>query len=723
MDSPFRCPAPRRGIAVARSILIAVALACPRAPTLAQSPPADREPEEVVVEGRLTRYSATKSDTPILETARSVSIEDRAQLLEKGALNLADAFVYSAGVTGESYGFATRGDWAFVRGLEVPEYRDSLQALFGYYNNTRPDIYTIEQVEILKGPASVLYGQGSPGGIVNVVSKTPQPEAARELVVERGNYDRTEIAGDITGAIDGDGKWLYRLIGVYRDTGTQVDHVDERARVLAPSLAWRPNDTTNVTLLGSFQRTDSDTGAQFLPIAGTLYPAQNGRTIEPETYLGEPAFNRYDTEKDSLTLLADHRFNAAWSVEATARVTDGEADYRQAWPAFIGGDRYVRNPDGSLYEGGTVPRTFYDSAAVSDQQALDIRARADFTTGDVTHEVLLGTHYQDVTTDNDSAYAFALGYDSATGRPDAGLGDTYWINVFDPQYGSVPPRSTMDAFFTDSPSARTIDTGVYVSDQIGIGDWLVTVGLRRDDVETDTGTVLQRDDALSTSLGVLYRFDNGLSPYASFAESFDPVVGTDEITGEAFEPQRGEQYEVGLKYQPGRRDTYVTAAYFDTDQSNLDNPNALVNAPSQQEGVAHIEGMEVEGVFSFGGFRIEGNVSRVETESPNGYRLAAVPERQASAWLRYAPSALDGFVAGLGLRYVGESYDGVDALETPAYTLADVMLGYRSRRWDFRINVRNAADREYQAACLARADCFPGEKRTVVGRVAFHFER
>lgn len=702
-------------------MLTAGAMLALAAPALAQSDGDARPLEEVVVEGRLTRYSATKSDTPILETARSVSIENRTQLVEKGALDLADAFVYSAGVTGDSYGFATRGDWGFVRGLEVPEYRDSLQALFGYYNNTRPDIYTIEQVEILKGPASVLYGQGSPGGIVNVVSKTPQEDAASEFVLEYGNYDRIEAAADVTGTIDDDGNWLYRLIGVYRDTDTQVDHVAEEARVLAPSLTWRPDDATNVTVLANFQQTDTDTGAQFLPISGTLRPARNARTIEPETYLGEPDFNRYDTETDSLTLLADHRLNDIWSLEATARATDGEADYHQAWPAFIGGDRYVHNADGSLYEDGTVPRTFYESAARSEQQAIDVRARAEFATGRALHEVLLGTQYQDVTTENDSAYAFALGYDGATGGPDATFGDTYWINVFDPIYGNVPPPSVMEPFFSDAPASNTTDAGLYFSDQVSIDGWRITFGLRRDDVETDTGFTLQQDDAVSTSVGALYRFDNGLSPYASYAESFEPVVGVDEITGDAFDPQEGRQYEVGLKYQPRRPSTFLTVAWFDIDQSNLSNPNSLVNAPSQQEGVTHIDGIEVEGIFTLGDFRIEGNASRVRTENPNGFRLASVPETQASTWIRYAPSALDGFVAGLGMRYVGETYDGIDSLRTPSYTLADLMLGYTASTWDVRVNARNVTDKAYQATCLARGDCFPGEQRSVVGKVAFRF--
>src|SRR5690606_13454836 len=181
---------------------------------------------EISVQGSMGRYSALKSSIPIMETARSVSIETQFDILNKGALNLADAYVYTAGVYGEQFGFATRGDWLSVRGLSVPEYRDSLQALFGNYNNTRPDIYTIEQVELLKGPASVLYGQGSPGGIVNVVSKRPEADLRSEVVMSLGNFDLREIGTDFGGAVNESGSLLYRVTAVYRDTGAQGEHVE-----------------------------------------------------------------------------------------------------------------------------------------------------------------------------------------------------------------------------------------------------------------------------------------------------------------------------------------------------------------------------------------------------------------------------------------------------------------------------------------------------------------
>ncbi|HET9679542.1 MAG TPA: TonB-dependent siderophore receptor, partial [Gammaproteobacteria bacterium] len=678
---------------------------------------------KIVVQGELSRYSALKSDVPIMELARSVSIETQQDMQDKGALFLSAAYTYTAGVYGDTYGHDTRGDWLKVRGLEVPVYRDSLQSLFGYYNNARPHVYTLAQVEILKGPASVLYGRGSPGGLVNLVSKRPRADLQPEVVLQVGNFNYKQIMTDFGGALDESGNWLYRMVAVVRDSDTQVDYVENNATVFMPSISFSPSAMTNFTLIGNYAQYDSDTSAQFVPVAGTLYPAPNGEFIEPSTYLGEPSFNHYDTETQSLTLLADHMLSAIWTLDVTARYTEGSADYSQAWPAFLGGgQRYVYNPDGTLYRNGMVPRTFYASDATSKQYAIDTRLRADFTQGDVKHELMVGVQYQDVTTENDFASAYALGYDFATQGPGPVYGDTYWINVFDPVYGAVPSQAVMDQFYVDAAPATTEDLGLYVNDMVSVGNWRLTGGFRYDTVTNDNGTIEQEDSALSTSVGALYYFDSGFAPYMSYAESFDPVVGVDNVTGESLNPREGRQYEIGMKYQPVGGDTRITVSAFDIEQSNLPNPGGLVTAPSQQEGVATITGVELEAFTRLAAFTLEFNASHLETESPNGYHLASIPENQASTWLEYRPGhPVRGFKAGAGVRYVGKNYDGVDQLVTPAYTLLDLMVGYATEDWDLRLNVRNAADKEYLATCLARGDCFFGRSRTVVGSFTYKF--
>jgi iron complex outermembrane receptor protein len=713
--SQLRRPAPIAGLC-----LLSSALSTTLAPAaIAQD---DRTVDDVVVvHGVLGRYSATKSDTPIAETPRAVSIETLDEILDRGAIDLADAYTYSAGVIGETYGFATRGDWVGVRGLDVPEYRDSLQALFGNYNNSRPDIYTLEQVEILRGPAAVLYGQGSPGGIVNVVSKTPEDTFAGEIVGELGSYDRRQIAADFTGPFTQGGDWLYRAIGVYRDTGTQVDQVDETAVVIAPSITWTPGPDTRITALLSYQDSDNKAGAQFLPIHGTLLPAPNGRLFDPNVFTGEPGFDRYNTSSTSFTVLAEHRVNANLQLEATVRRTEGEADYQQAWISFIGGDRWIRNPDGSLYRDGYVPRTFYASDARSEQTAADFRARLDFTTGAFEHKLLTGAQYQDVTTDNDSAYLYALGLDFATGLPGGTYGDTFWFNPFDPVYGNYPSEAVIDSVMGDRPESNTQDFGLYLHDQIDYGNWLITAGLRGDWVETDTGATSQDDDALSSSLAVMYRFENGFAPYVSYAESFEPIVGT-MFDGSAFEPQEGRQYEAGVKFQPRGTRSLFTLAWFDIEQSNLREPDPAHPGFQVQTGTVEITGVEFESQWRWEDLTFEVNASQVDATNANGFQQASIPETQASAWIGWRPGERwSGFRTGAGVRYVGESQNGTDSLETPSYTLVDAMIGYDIDTWAISLHARNLFDEQYFSTCLARGDCFPGEDRNVVARLARRF--
>ena len=704
-----------------RAALCASMLITASAAASAQDQAGPVELEEVLVFGTLSNYGAMKSEVPILETARSISIETEQQLIDKGVLSLDQAYTYSAGVFGETFGYATRGDWVRVRGLEVPQYRDSLQALFGNYNNTRPDIFTLEQVEILKGPASVLYGQGSPGGIVNVVSKRPKSEARHTFGAEAGSFSRGQFTLDSTGPLTEDGTWLYRMVALYRDSETQIDEIDDESLVLAPSISYRPSQDTDLTLLLNYTDNETDSAAQFLPIAGTLEPAPNGQRIDNNAYFGEPTFNRFDTETTALTLLASHRFNQTWSMELTSRYTDGSADYQQAWPSFILGDRYVRNLDGSLYQDGTVPRSFFRSDATSEQIAFDARFRANFDTGSLQHRVMLGGQYQDVTLTDAGYYAYALGYAFQPGEPTTPLGDTYWINLFNPQYGNVPPDELLDALYAESPDSEAEDLGLYIHDHMTLGSLHLTLGLRYDETETTVASESQDDDAISVSAGLLYEFDNGLAPYVNYAESFDPVIG-DNGAGQALEPREGEQLEIGLKYQPVNFPALVTLAWFDIEQTNLNDPQSRPGQLQQQSGKANVEGVELEAQATLGDFQLEFNASHLETENVDGFRFASVPEDQASAWVSWRPKgAFSGLRVGGGVRYVGDSYGGFDNLRTPSYTLGDVMLGWGAGPWDVQLNVRNITDKDYIATCIARGDCYVGRERTVVARLQYTF--
>ena len=670
----------------------------------------ERSAAEIIVTGERQPFNATKSNTPILETARSVSIETEADFRDKGFETLDDALAYTAGVTAEPFGFDMRGDFPAIRGLSVPEYRDNLQFLFGFYNNPRPELYTLERVEVLKGPASVLYGAGSPGGIINVITKRPFAGSADEVRARIGSFDRYEVMADFNTSVPGtNDALLARFVGVYRNSGTQIDEVDEQKLVIAPAVTLQPGPGTRITFLGNYTRQDTDTGHQFYPVTGTLLPSADGRRIDTTEYFGEPGFNRYDSRSTALTLLVEQEITRGLQFEAVSRYVDASADYLQSWPLF-GGVGVPR-----IDAQGDAQRSFYLADNESEQLAIDARLRAEFSTGPLEHQLLAGVQYQAVTTDSDVAFFNPPGVT---------------INVFNPVYGNGPTEAEMRARQVDAPENHIAQTGYYVSNQVTVGRLIANAGVRFDEVENRAGAgIPQKDSATSFSAGALYRLPGGVSPYVSYAESFQPVIGLDRVTNQPLKPQKGRQYEVGVKWQVPGAPALITLAAFDIEQSNLPNPQAIAGADSQQEGVAKIRGIEVEAVASIGGLRIDANYALLDTEDPNGFQLSAIPRHQASLFgiYRFDEGALSGFRLGGGLRYVGESESTGFVAATAApltyvtedVAVADLTIGYRFGDWDLSVNARNITGERYFTTCLARGDCYPGEQRSVVATLAY----
>lgn len=673
--------------------------------------PDDQSAEQtIVVTGALTDFGATKSDTPIVEVARSISVETQEDFQQKGAQSLDDTLTYTAGVTAEPFGFSTRGDFVQVRGLDAPEYRDNLQYLFGFYNNTRQDIYTLEQVEVLKGPASVLYGSGAPGGILNVVTKRPHGVTEGEVRLEYGSFDRKQIATDINIAIPGaEDEAQFRFVGLYRDSDSQIEEVKDNKFVLAPSFTARPAPGTEITILANYSDQESDTAHQFLPVTGTLFPSASGQEIDPYVYHGAPGFNTYDTQSFALSLIFEQELSQAFSVEGIGRYMTSDADYRQAWIAFMG------NGVPRIDEDGNGAWTYYLADNRSEQMAFDVRLRGEFNTGPIEHELLAGVQYQDVFTDSDTAYIFNGGT----------------LNAFDPQYDNVLTVDEVRQFKGNGPRNYIDATGYYISDQMSLGNLVATAGVRFDQVTNAVeGGATQEDDATSFSLGLLYRGPAGISPYASYAESFQPVVGVDTITNTQLKPQEGRQYEVGLKWQPRGINALVTLAAFDIEISNLPNPNSLVGGASQQEGISKVRGVELEANALLGGLRLDGNVSYLDAEDPDGFALTSISDWQASLFALYEfAGVLDGFSFGGGVRYVGgNESNGISALDgslltyrVDGRTVGDLSAGYDFGPFELRVTARNVTDEDYFSVCLVRGDCFPGERRSINGSLAFDF--
>lgn len=625
---------------------------------------------------------------------RSVAVVDRFRIEDRRAINIQDTLNYTPGVTTGPYGFDSRLDATRIRGIDPLKFQDGFQSLFGFYNNTRADIYTLEQVEAVKGPASVLYGRGALGGIINSVTKLPQAETRQEVEIQYGSFNRTQIAGDFTGALDAEGKFLYRMVGVYRDSDTQVDHVSDDARVITPSFTWAPREGTRLTLLGNFQENHGGQTLQFLPNEGTLLP---GRRIPVSTFIGEPGWDRYDTEQSSYALFFEHELNDTFTITANTRYTDGSSLYRAHWVAYDGADPIIAAD-------GTINRTIYDAPGSSEAFTTYGTLAARFDTGSLDHHFTVGFDAQDVTIDGDNFYGWATG-----GR----------INIYEPVYGNIAPVGAI----TNYPATITNQFGLFAQERMSYDNWTLALGLRYDDVRTHSlgnSTPNIDDDATTGDIGLIYQAPRGFTPYVSYAESFEPLGTAIAFDGsvQQLDPKTGEQFEFGLRYQPVGTQTLFTFSAFNITEKERPLSNGLFVTQTNVE----TKGIEFEVDSRWRDFRFQGGYSYVDAKDGADNHLVTVPDHQATGWVTYEPreGGLQNFRAGVGVRYVGKRWDGTDTLSAPAYTLLDLMVGYDFETVRLQLNVSNATD-DYYVGTTQGGRAYLGAARNIILSAKYRF--
>lgn len=646
------------------------------------------------------KASAGKSPASIQNTPYSIAVIDAKQATEAGATNIESALLYSAGIYAGRYGFDTRGDWAAIRSLTPSFYLDGLRSIYGFYNNVRPEIYTLDRVEAAKGPSSALYGQAELGGIVNAVSKLPQNTQAREIEVQVGSYNRKQIGVDLTGPANEEGTLLYRLVALQRDSDSQVDYVNDDARVLMPSLTWRPNADTSVTVLYVHQENDSKVSSQFLPSVGTLTAGPLGY-IPSSRFAGEPGWDRYDTRKDELSLLVDQRLNDTWKTKGILRKTNSSSVTREIYT------KVGEVPDSS----GNITRTIHAADRDTYVLASDVRLEGDLRFGPTRHQVSVGWDYQ-------NAYWREYNYISQ---------DFTAINIYNPVYGVANPSAV--ASTNDRAHSKIIQNGIYVTDHMEWRQWVLSGAVRRDEATNQVigGTTPSsvKNTATTTQLGVMYRFANGVSPYINTSEAFVPSNTTDG-NGGYLKPTRGTQHEAGVKYLAPSGKTSVAAAAFDIEQKNRIQATGTPGGLEQIGAV--ITGWEIEARHRLQALEIMANYTRMSAiNDATQTRLSSVAEKAASVWGQYHFAG--GWRAGLGARYIGDVTGNLGRPVVPSVTLFDAMVGYTTGPWSYRLNLQNLTDDEYISWCRGPStaastnmrDCGYGARRNVLLTANYKF--
>ena len=643
--------------------------------------------------------SVTKTDTPIIAITQSVSVITDEQMSERGIHGIEEAVWYTAGTQGGGYGSDSRSDWLLVRGFTPARYLDGLALADGSGTGiTRIEPYGLDRLEVLKGPSSVVYGAMPPGGMVNMISKQPTEQPLHEVEMQVGSFDLRQLAFDFAGPLNDSGTLLYRLTGLARNSDTSTEYIKDDRYYFAPALTWKPNTSTSLTLLSRFQKADTASGAGFLPADGTLLANPNGK-IPTNRFTGEPGQNDYDKTIASIGYAFHHDFANGMAFNQNLRYSKTDVDNNGANVGAFG----------LLADQRTLLRYLFPNEDHTRTFGVDNNLQYDFDTGSVQHTVLAGLDYRHSKDD----YASAFDFNAPT------------LDIFNPVYGSPV---TVPAY-----TSRTLQTqsqlGVYLQDQIKLGQWGITVGGRQDRVRTDTdnliggGTAAQTDHAFSGRIGVNYLFDDGLAPYLSYSHSFQPTVGTD-FAGNAFKPTTGDQYEAGLKYQPVGGNGLLTLATYQITQQNsltIDPNHTLFQV---QQGETRLRGVELEGRWNFsrnlavyGDYTYsDSKVTRTNDLPSLGKQIALLPKEQASLGADY--TIMDGTLAGLGfgggVRYVGTHYGDIyNQWETPAYTLFDASVHYDVAGWRLQLNASNLFDKQYVSVCNSAYWCYYGYERNV----------
>jgi iron complex outermembrane receptor protein len=597
-----------------------------------------------------------------------------------------------------------------IRGFEAWD-RYSGKGAF-YLNGLRTpngayEPYGLERIEVMRGAASILYGQGQPSGIVNLVTKRPTEQPVREVMLQGGSFDRKVGAFDLGGPANDDKTLLYRFTGLIRDANSQIDFSKDDRVFFAGAVTWRPTDATNIMIYGNYQK-DRYRYNSGLPPQGSVLPNPNGR-IPLTRFLGEPRSDLMNThEEASIGYNAEHRTDIGWTFRQNFRYDHG-SNYRNVL-TLLGLQADLRTANRAHFY---TPR--FESALAVDNQA-ELKA----TTGPLTHTLLVGLDYRR------TSYREKDYWDMAPP-----------IDVYSPVYGQPLAPTPFDWDQTNTLQ----QTGLYLQDQIKLDRWILTLGGRYDRATTkaydnllNTDADQQRDRAFTKRAGLGYELEFGLVSYVGYAESFDPLSGT-TFDGTPFKPETGTLHEAGLKFQPQGTNMRLTAAIFDLRRQNVlaPDPDPTHLFESIQIGEVTSRGLELEAVAS-----LTNNLNLTAaytyndvkiTKSSNiddtlGKRPIATPRHMASLWADYTirEGALNGLGFGGGVRYVGASAgDDLNTFEVPAYTLVDAMIRYDVNNWRFSVNATNLFDKYYVPACYSKAVCAAGHTRTVLGTVTYRW--
>jgi iron complex outermembrane receptor protein len=629
--------------------------------------------------------TATKVDTPLLDIPQSIQVVPEALLEEQNATRVIEAITNVSGVV-QGPGYGRTSDSFNVRGFSAG----------GIYKNGTPvrvftgieDISNVERLEVLKGPAGVLYGQGAPGGFVNVVTKRPARTAAYSLMLRSGSDSYRDGSVDLTGPVGSSDRVLYRFIASREDSGSFRDFIETRRLFFTPSLTWLADAKTTLTVFGEWIDQDRPYDVGFPVMSGRVVPLPRDRN------LGEP-WEKIHYEVRTGGFYLDRTLSSRWALRSTFRYQDSFEDDLLVTIAPQSDNRTVRRTAGELTQGSTTA-----------DLTADLLGHA--TTGSVHHRLLLGVDVRQQST--------PFSFRSVATTP---------LDIFAPEHGAPPPS------YTAAPSvfpAESETAAIYLQDQIDVATrWKVLGGIRFDRVTNEISEVT--DNAFSPRLGVVFQPRTDVSLYASYSTSFVP--NTARAAGNRpLDPQEAAQYEIGVKNEWMQGRLTSTLAIYDLTRANIPTPDPANPTFSVLVGEQRSRGAELDVAGRISrGLTLTASYAYTDAEVTRdntiatGNRLPNTPLHSGRIWTNYRfdDGMLAGFGFGAGVLHQGRrAGDARNTFALEAFTRADAAVSYEAESWGVSVNCKNIFDAEYLEAAIANS-ALPAAPRSVLASVSLRY--
>lgn len=680
---------------------------------------AERQIDEIIVVGG--RYgvqvsTALRTEAALLDTPAAVQIVPETLIDDQAAFTLDEAL---RNVSGVNFVVGGEGAQLFTRGFGAQLLRDGfLRTEFttGEINAADLNTENLARIEVLKGPASVLYGRSNVGGTVNLITKRPTDEAFAEFGVNIGSFQQRRTTIDVSGPVLRDQGVGARFVGSYEDSGSFRDQVDREVILAAPSVAWDLSPDTSITLAAEYAR------IRQTPDSGLLI-GDDGEPLDGlarTDFLGEPTDVQED-ERIQLFLTADHSVNDVWRVRA--RATYATTDNLLQ----------VTAPEVLLDDGVSAERFFTNAEFDFDDFRLQTQASANFSLFNRPNEVLFGI---------DFAYRETTSiFGGALASP---------INVFDPVYGNTQrfdfEGQPIDGLaFAFQQELERDSGGAFVQHRIDLTDRLILVsGARVDYVrqrasQGDAGDfdelVLEpqpdaNDEGSSPRVGLVYKPIDQLSVFGQWTRSFQPPNGVPiNAQGGVIPPERGRLFEVGVKVDFAKVNATLAGFRIDRDDVavfDVLTGGFLAAGEQQSQGLEFdlrgefVPGWNTNLAYAY----VDAQISE-DSFLEAGTRLQDIPRHSFNVWSVYEMQAgpLRGFGFGGGVQYVGERpATPENTFFLPDYFRVDATAFYRwNERLTFRLNARNLTNEPVLLNAGNEFTINPGAPRSVIGSVVGRF--